>query len=146
MQQIWPRGFVAFVFAVVCIACATQTSSSRASEQDTAAASIVQRQFDAYNDHDLQAFLATYSDTVKLYRMPASEPAIVGKQQLGEFYRSSRFNIPALRAELLHRTVLGNKIVDHERITGLGSSPLEAVAVYSVVNGAIETVWLFYPE
>lgn len=107
---------------------------------------MVQRQLDAYNNHDLQAFLATYSEDVVLYRVPTTTPAISGKQQLADFYRTSRFNLPDLHAELLHRTIVGNKIVDHERISGLRSQPVEAVAAYVVRDGLIHSVWLFYPE
>ena len=109
-------------------------------------AAVVQNQLDAYNDHDLPAFLATYSEDVVLYRVPAATPVMVGKQQLGEFYRTSRFNLPDLHAELLHRTVVGNKVVDHERISGLKSEPVEAVAAYVVSDGLIQSIWLFQPE
>jgi hypothetical protein len=108
---------------------------------------VVQRQFDAYNDHDLERFLANFHDAVKSYRMPAVEPSIVGKAALREFYATQRFNKPALKAELLHRIVLGNKVFDHERITGLTESPLEMVAVFEVTDldrgGLIQTAWFF---
>ena len=79
--------------------------------------------------------------------MPAVEPSIVGKAALREFYATQRFNKPALQAELLHRIVLGNKVVDHERITGLAETPLEMVAVFEVTDldrgGLIQTAWFF---
>ena len=53
---------------------------------------------------------------------------------------------PQLHAELLHRSVLGDKVIDHERITGLRSEPVEAVAAYLVRDGLIQNVWLFYAE
>jgi len=110
------------------------------------AAKVVQRQLDAYNAHDLQSFIATYSDDVSIYKVPATSPAMSGKQELAEFYRDSRFNLPNLHAELLHRTVVGNKVIDHERIVGLRNEPIEAVAAYVVHNGLIQSVWLFYAE
>ena len=109
-------------------------------------AKVVQRQLDAYNAHDLQAFVATYSDDVSVYRVPATTPSLSGKQKLLEFYRDSRFNLPSLHAELLHRSVVGNNVVDHERITGLRAEPVEAVAAYVVRDGLIRAVWLFYAE
>ena len=42
--------------------------------------------------------------------------------------------------------MLGNKVIDHERVVGIKEVPIEAVAVYEVVDGLIETVWFFYPE
>ena len=115
-----------------------------AAEQPTpGVAMVVQRQLDAYNAHDLQAFVATYSDDIEVYRAPSTTPALSGKQKLSEFYKSSRFNLPKLHAEILHRSVVGNTVVDHERITGLRDEPIEAVAVYIVQDGLIQKVWLF---
>jgi hypothetical protein len=107
---------------------------------------IVQRQLDAYNRHDLQAFVATYAEDAELYRVPAATPALTGRQQLGDFYRDSRFNLPELHAELVHRIVMGDKVIDHERITGLRDGVVEAVAAYVVRDGLIRSAWMFAPE
>jgi hypothetical protein len=110
------------------------------------AADIVQRQVEAYNNRDLDAFVAAYSDGVEIFRMPAAEPALSGKKQLAEFYASQRFNIIGLKAEILNRIVSGNKVVDHERVHGLRSDPVELIAVYDVVDGFIRRVWFFPSE
>lgn len=107
---------------------------------------VVQRQLEAYNRHDLEAFMATYRDDARVYRMPeATRPALDGAAAIRAFYRDQRFNRPALHAELVARTTLGDKVVDHERVTGLGDAPTEALAVYQVVDGRIAAVWLFRP-
>jgi hypothetical protein len=107
------------------------------------AEAIVQRQLEAYNARDLQRFLAEFSDDVRVFRPPAAEPAISGKGAFGEFYATQRFNRPALRAEVLSRMVLGNKVVDHERIRGVRDEPFETVVVYQVVDGRIAVMWAF---
>lgn len=107
---------------------------------------VVQRHFDAYNARDLQAFTSCFSESVQVFRPPSIEAAISGKAQLAEFYGTQRFNLPALKAELLSRIVLGNKVIDHERIWGLNEQPLEAVGVYAVVDGLIQHVWFYSPE
>ena len=109
------------------------------------AEAIVQRQLDAYNARDLERFLAEFADDVRVYRPPAAEPAISGKQAFGEFYARERFNRPALHAELLNRMVLGNKIIDHERITGVRDEPFEMAVAYQVVDGRIAVMWAFDP-
>jgi hypothetical protein len=116
-----------------------------AENSESAAVETVQRQVDAYNRRDLPAFLATYSESIRVYRMPSVEPALSGKAAFGEFYRTQRFNLPGLRAEILQRIATGNKVIDHERISGLGEQPIEAVAVYEVIGGVIDRVWFFYP-
>jgi hypothetical protein len=107
---------------------------------------IVQRQLEAYNARDLAAFVAQYSDDIRVFRMPATEPAISGKAAFAEFYAGKRFNLPALHAELLGRIASGNKVVDHERIRGIGDGLVEAVAVYQVGAEKIEQVWFFAPQ
>jgi hypothetical protein len=106
--------------------------------------SLVQEQLEAYNERDLARFLAVYAEDVVVYRMPASEPALTGKQAFSDFYAANRFNNPALRAELVARMAFGNKVVDHERIHGLRDTPLEAAAVYETSDARIQKVWFFY--
>jgi hypothetical protein len=110
------------------------------------AAEVVQRQVEAYNRRDLNAFVACYSDAVEIFRMPATEPTLSGRKQIAEFYASQRFGIAGLKAEILDRIVSGRKVVDHERVHGLGTDPKELIAVYDVVDGLIRRVWFFSPE
>ncbi|MBN3197962.1 nuclear transport factor 2 family protein [Pectobacterium brasiliense] len=106
--------------------------------------SAVAAQFKAYNEHDIDAFVSCFAPDFKAYRMPAETPSMVGKEALREFYVNNRFNNPELRAELVSRTVLGNKIFDHELIHGLAAEPIESVAVFEVDNGLINTAWFFF--
>lgn len=103
----------------------------------------VQHQFDAYNAHDLERFLAAYADDVIVYRLPSNEPAFTGRAQMAEFYGTQRFSLPALRADLVNRMVIGNVVIDHERVHGLRERPFDVAASYRVVDGLIRTVWFF---
>lgn len=107
------------------------------------AVDVVQRQVEAYNDRDLDRFVSAYSETIAIFRMPATEPSISGKAQLAAFYSTQRFNLPGLRAEIVNRIVLGDKVIDHERVRGVHDAPIEVAAVYEVVGGLIERVWFF---
>jgi hypothetical protein len=106
----------------------------------------VQHQLDAYNARDLDRFLAVYAADVKVYRPPAAEPSMDGKAALADFHARQRFHLPKLRAELLNRIVMGNKVFDHERVAGIRDAPFEVVAAYHVVDGMIRTVWFFSGE
>lgn len=107
---------------------------------------LVERQLAAYNAHDLKAFLECYSDAVSVFRMPSREPSIRGKGRFADFYRTQRFCLSGLRAEVLKRISVGNKIIDHERVHGLEDEPVELVAVYEIDGELIEQVWFFYPD
>lgn len=107
---------------------------------------VVQRQLEAYNARDLERFIAQYSDNVRLYRPPVPEPAIIGKKALREFYATQRFNHAGLHAELLRRTVVGNKVIDHQRISGVRERPFEVAMVFEVGGGLIQQAWAFAAE
>ena len=107
---------------------------------------IVQKQVEAYNAHDLEAFAATYAEDAQIFRLPSAEPMISGKDELRIFYGNNRFQAPELHAEIVNRMALGNKVIDHERITGLPNSPFEVVVIYEVRDGLIARVWSVWPE
>lgn len=106
------------------------------------AEAAVQRQLDAYNHHGLERFVAECADDVRVFRPPAPEPVLSGKQAFADHCARNRFNVPGPHAELVNRMVSGHIVVDHERIAGLPDGELAAVAVYEVFDGRIPTVWL----
>jgi hypothetical protein len=124
-------------------------SPERMSPECMSPEQLAQEQLDAYNERNLERFIACYSDDVRLYRPPSSEPFIAGKAQLAEHYAAKRFNLPGLHAELLGRLVVGNKVFDHERVygvQGVQAEPLEVAAVYEVQGGLIAAGYFFNAE
>jgi hypothetical protein len=106
-------------------------------------ADLVQRQLEAYNARDLPTFLECFAPSVRVFRPPLLEPSLVGKAQMAEFYATQRFNCLNLRAEILNRFVLGNKVFDHERIFGVLDEPFEMMVVFEVKNNLIQNVFSF---
>ncbi|SLM64991.1 MULTISPECIES: nuclear transport factor 2 family protein [Dickeya] len=104
----------------------------------------VEKQFAAYNAHDLAAFTACFHDDFQAYRMPGDHPSLCGKAALERFYRDHRFNNPALRAELISRTVLGCHVFDHEKIYGIAEQPIESIAVFEVNAGLITSARFYF--
>jgi len=112
-----------------------------AGERAVTPGEVVQRQLDAYNARDLLRFLENYSEDIEIFRPPAVIPALSGKAALAAYYATERFNRVALHATILGRMVLGNKVIDHERIDGVREKPFEVAAVYEVVDGLIRRAW-----
>ena len=106
----------------------------------------VQRQLDAYNARDLEAFVAEYADDVQMFKPPAPQPVIEGKRAMAAHYAAHRFNTPGLHAELVNRMVFGNTVIDHERITGIGPDCVDAAVVFEVRGALIAKVWFFGGE
>lgn len=104
-------------------------------------AAFAQRQLDAYNARDLERFVREYTDDVVVFRLPATEPILVGKAALAEHYRRNRFNLPGLHAEVVNRMVFGNKVIDQERVVGVQDTPMEVAAIYEVTPAGISKVW-----
>ena len=104
-------------------------------------AAFAQRQLDAYNARDLERFVREYTDDVVVFRLPATEPILVGKAALAEHYRRNRFNLPGLHAEVVNRMVFGNKVIDQERVIGVQDTPMEVAAIYEVTPAGISKVW-----
>jgi len=103
---------------------------------------LVQHQLDAYNAHDLDALLATYSDDARLFEHPATLLATGTAQLRARF--ALRFQEPNLHAHLLNRVLMDRFVIDHERVTRTfpeGPGTIDLVATYEVVDGRIINAW-----
>ena len=107
---------------------------------------LVEQQLAAYNARDLERFLAVFSEDIEVTRLPGTTPTLAGKAAFGAFYAQNRFNLPNLNAQVVSRMVLGNKVVDHERITGVGPEPIEIIVIYAIEDGLIRRMWSLAPE
>ncbi|MFC5476219.1 nuclear transport factor 2 family protein [Paraherbaspirillum soli] len=103
---------------------------------------VVQRQLDAYNARDIEALLAIYADDAQTFEHPATLLAS-GSAALRERFLV-RFQEQNLYAALLQRIVMGNIVVDHERVTRTfaeGPGKIELTMIYEVQDGRISKAW-----
>ena len=104
-------------------------------------ADLVQQQVNGYNAGDIDAFLHPYSEDVEIYDFP-NELSTKGKANIHPQYKSMFISLPNLHCEITNRMVLGNTVIDHEKITGIpGIENLEAIAVYKIENNKIAKVY-----
>ncbi len=109
-------------------------------------ATLVQRQVEAYNARDLEAFLAFYAEDVEVLRHPTGELVASGREAMREIYGPMFEASPELHCHILQRITAGDFVVDHEHVTGMrGGEPLRAVAIYELRGGLIARVW-FLPR
>jgi imidazolonepropionase-like amidohydrolase len=103
---------------------------------------VVQRQVEAYNARDIEAFLSFYADDVVIRRLPSNEVAWDSKEAMRPRYAKRFAENPELNCTITGRIVHGNWVVDHELVTGVKDRPrVRAVATYEVRNGLIRNVW-----
>jgi hypothetical protein len=103
---------------------------------------LAQRQLEAYNARDLDAFLACYAPDVELADLPENRVFARGIDRMREIYDSFFRGAPDLHCRLVSRISVGRFAVDQEEVTGVPGRPLvRAAAVYEAVEGKIRRVW-----
>ncbi len=109
---------------------------------ESSPAQAAQRQLEAYNGRDVEAFAAAYAPDVEVFELPQGTRTLAGREALRTRYAALFRESPALRCRLLARVEHGPFVVDHEEVVGLrGGSLVQAVAIYEVVGGLIRRVW-----
>lgn len=101
---------------------------------------LVQRQLNAYNLRNIDAFLEPYADDVELYDFPAKLVG-KGKDNMRKDYDKMFNSLPGLHCEIKDRIIQGNLIIDKEKITVEGKNILEGTAIYQIENNKISKVY-----
>src|SRR5215212_1325901 len=100
-------------------------------EISTSPEAVVRRQLEAFNARDVQALMAIYAEDAQQFEYPDTLLASGAAQLRARF--EVRFQEPNLHARLIHRTVVGHVVMDHEEVTRTfpeGVGTLEVVAIY----------------
>ncbi|MFT6055490.1 MAG: hypothetical protein ACJAS3_002542 [Roseivirga sp.] len=107
--------------------------------QQPSAELVVQQQLEAYNNRNINTFMATMSTEIVLYNFADGKLLAQGFKDVKAMYSSLFSQSPQLHSELTNRIVLGNQVIDHETITGrMGSSEaIELVVIYEVSESKI---------
>ena len=101
---------------------------------------VVQRQLDAYNSKNLEAWLATYAEDAQQFEHPGKLLA-TGHAEI-RARAVARFQEPNLHAKLLQRSVMGHIVIDYETVSRTfpeGPGRVELVCIYEVREGKIRT-------
>ena len=97
---------------------------------------IVQRQVNAYNARNLDAFIDTYADEIEIYQ--DGKLVMKGREQMRKDYDFLN-KVPNLYCEIKNRIVINNKVIDKEKVR-FGKQFIHAVAIYEIENGKIKKV------
>ena len=102
---------------------------------------LVQQQLNAYNAHDLEAFLHPYADDVEVYAT-SGKLMMKGKEEMRTKYQFIT-QTPHLYCRLINRIASGNTVIDHEEIwTSLQPENLVyGMAIYVIEKGKIKRVY-----
>ena len=92
---------------------------------------LIQEQFDAYNQRDIEGFINAYSDTVKLYMFP-NTLLYNGKEKMRKDYEQRFEKQEYLYAKSKNRIIMGNTVVDHEYVQNGKDQWINAIVIYKV--------------
>jgi hypothetical protein len=107
---------------------------------ERASADAVDRQAGAYNERDVEKFVACYAEGVVV---EDADGAVVmsGREEMRERYGRLFASAPSLHAEIVTRIRVGSYVVDEERITGRPDGDVHAVVIYRLDgDGLIDRV------
>lgn len=123
------------------------TVSVATAQQQNDAAKVIQKQVEAYNARNIDAFLANYSDDFVFYDFD-KKVRFKGIEQMREVFGNLFKNNPDLHCTIANRIASGNTVVDHEKVRFKKGAPIrEFIIMYIVENGRIkEAHFLKRPE
>jgi len=97
---------------------------------------IVDKQLEVYSKRDIEGFISTFSNDVKLYSYPDTLTSD-GKAAVRKTYTSWFERAKKLDVEIKKRFVIGNKVIDLEEVTA-NDQVIEAIAIYEIENGLVK--------
>ena len=98
---------------------------------------LVNARMDAYNAHDLDAFMALYSPTIEIFTYP---DVLLGSglDHLRGLFEPV-FASGSCSVEIVDQVVMGDHVINDERVTIDGVTK-RYVSIYEVANDLINTV------
>ena len=102
---------------------------------------LIQKQVDAYNAHDLEAFSACYGEAIEFRTMDGKVGPEKGLAALRKGYADLFKRFPKLKVKILKRISQGAFVIDQEQAEGMGPNPITVTAIYETAQGKIVHVW-----
>jgi hypothetical protein len=125
-----------------CIAALALGAASSVAAQTVPASpeAVVRAYADAASRHDLEGFLALYDPAIRKYHFPGGLSSGGIDHNRAAYTKSFAAN-PDLKVQILDLIPLGDKVVSHDRVTGLaGGHSAEEITIYQVESGKITNV------
>jgi uncharacterized protein (TIGR02246 family) len=101
---------------------------------------IAQKQLDAYNAQDLEAYAGFFAPDCVIAPING-QPSETSREALHARYAKAFAQFPQNKAILKNRIAVGNTVVDHELVVRApGGEQFEIIAIYSFKDGLISRV------
>jgi uncharacterized protein (TIGR02246 family) len=101
---------------------------------------IIQKQLDAYNAQDLDAYVGYFAEDCVVSGLNGS-PSETSRDAIRARYAKAFGQFPENKAVLKNRIAVGDTVVDHELVIRKpGGEEFEIIAIYSFKDGLISRV------
>jgi hypothetical protein len=106
--------------------------------QEPTPSQVVETQLIAYNSGDIELFMSVFSQEITLWNLGDSIPWATGHERVREIYKNLFDASPNLNSTVINRSIIGNKVIDYEKIIGRNNSDvLHLIMIYEVSHGKI---------
>lgn len=115
-----------------------EARSVSSTEKITKPIDIVNARMDAYNKHDIKAFLETYSEEIQIFDYPNIPIGNKGRAHIKMIF-APIFEEGKIQVKIHHQITQGNYVINHETVT-YGNKETKYVSIYEIKNGLIKSV------
>lgn len=107
--------------------------------QNLTPSQIVEKQLMGYNNKNIDEFMSVFHQDIQLWQLGDSVPVAKGFSNVQQLYANLFKKSPNLHSDVINRTVIGNKVIDYEIITGRNNvtTPLYLVMIYEIKDEKI---------
>jgi hypothetical protein len=106
-------------------------------DEERSNVALISRLVERYNAQDAEGVAACFALDVQEFSH-GGELIRTGSAAIAENYRKLFAEFPQNRADVLHRSAFGDKVIDHERVWRTPEqTPFDVVVVYTLKNGAV---------
>jgi hypothetical protein len=117
-------------------------NNAMAPEKSLTPAETVDASVKAFNAHDANAFARYFSEDVQVFDYPDTLK-LRTRAALLATYANAFLKNPLIKTTVMQRIIVGNRVVDHERVQRTPDSiPLDVIVLNEVRNGLIERLYL----
>lgn len=99
---------------------------------------VVNARMSAHNEHDLEKFMATYSETIQIYDFPNVPLGSRGKDHIRKIF-APLFKNQSVKTTIKSQMVNGRYVVNRESVVREGKIT-EYISIYEVDNELIQSV------
>ncbi|WP_395377571.1 nuclear transport factor 2 family protein [Marinicella sp. W31] len=99
---------------------------------------VVNGRMSAHNEHNVEKFLAFYSENIQIYDFPDKPLGSSGKDHIRKIF-TPLFHAQSVKTTVKSQMVNGRYVVNRETVVREGKT-IEYISIYEVENGLIQSI------